>query len=130
MDFNFDTTDDQTQQQCDSFWVDLGQVNIEEASYQVDKFSYQGVKQTLKKLSSEDYTWRTREPYTLDEILYTTFMLLESNYDIARVAKSVKRFPQEIIYRYVYFRPIRKDGTYDPNSVETEQESLTYFDVD
>ena len=69
---------------------------------------------------------RTRQPYTLNEVLYITDRLIEQ-IPIDQIAGVVQRTMSSIIYKFVDFRPLDKNGEYIwDRSVKTLEEVNNY----
>ena len=73
-----------------------------------------------------DIYYRTRDPWSLDEVLYVIHHLGEGA-PIQMIADLIKRLPFQIEREFLKFRPKRKDGTYDSSkSVSTRDEAENF----
>lgn len=69
---------------------------------------------------------RTEQPYSLDEVLFLMHCFVK-NQSAEEAAKLVKRSPESLKYKFLLYRPINFDGSFDPTrSVNTVEESFSY----
>lgn len=77
-------------------------------------------------LTEKEQYPRTDHDFSLDEICYVMDRL-SRGVSVEEIAEYIQRAPWLVSFKFIEYRPINPDGTYDySRSVETPEEALTY----